>query len=371
MTRTNPGEISGGPVRRRRWRGLCLALSVGLAAFACMAAATSAHADGPAVCPQGESAQTLHFESFESSPINWRATGQNGIGGRTGGEGQLDESHWYFPPPRPGRQPWSGSLNLWADILPDVPEAPQKGDSAVEMLSDLALPSDARLLFVHRFDFTALAGSYGSVERSLDGGQSWYSMGAFSTSVPAPRSTLFDLSDLAGHKVRLRFRVLTPAGSPGEQPETGSFRGWAIDDVHFYTCSDQAGSSPVPSAPPVVKVEREALRLQGSALKLDVLRLPLQLPRRAKTRLRLTLTNPGPTLRRVRVCFQAPRRRLTGRRCTLIRKLPSRASAHVSFPVRVNAKGPRRKARLLIRFAAYSGNQVLATALRRFRLGPP
>lgn len=336
-----------------------------------LAFAPRAAAAGPAFCPADHVAETIWLDDFESPEFGWQARLLT-AGYRPGGSGQLAGSHWHFPPPQAGRQPWSGALNVWADILPDGLAPPEMSQSALAMRDGVALPAGAQLVFVHRFDFTALPGSMGVVEFSLDGGRSWQAYGTFLDSVPGMRSTHLDLSAFAGEALQLRFRVVTVAGAD-EPPQAGAFRGWAIDDVHIYRCVRQEqGQQPPPAttAPPPAKLGApQSRQARGAALGLAVAPRPMRLKRGVKNRLRLFVWNrSGRGMRAVRICFRAPLRIVVGRRCTVIRHLPAGAMAELAFTVRLRPAVMLRRPRLAIRFVARGAKGAHATALRRYRL---
>jgi len=146
----------------------------------------------------------------------------------------------------------SGTGNAWAyDVA-------ASGDSALEMVSDVAVPAGGAFFQVnHSFGFEN-GGPFlwdgGVVEYSTDGGAGWSDAGALIsggasyvgtvTSMTNPldgrqafggdsfgyTATQLDLSSLAGSDVRLRFRIGTDS--------IGSDLGWFIDDARIYTCTD-------------------------------------------------------------------------------------------------------------------------------------
>lgn len=325
-----------------------------------------ATAAGPAVCPTGQQAVTAYLTDFENAAETltvWRASLPAGAPPMPATDGRLAQSHWHLPPPAPGDYPWSGSLNIWADILAGGPGRYGPGESMIELLRGFELPSAARLSFVHRFDFTAVPGSWGIVEASLDGGRSWRSLGGFSGAIESHRSSHFDLSAFAGQAFRLRFR-LAVAAVDGDLPAAGdAFRGWAIDDVHLYTCA------PGPPATDDRVVPEPARQIKPAPLGMVAMSHPRVLRGRTSLRLRLVNTSRGP-LRRLRICFRAPRRLIAGRRCARLKLLPAGAGAEVSFPVAVTPAALRRK-RIGVVFAARRGKTVLATARRGYRLAAP
>lgn len=361
------GHIIGGQARRSVWR-----LQI---AFACLIASTmllttaKAEASGPALCPAGQGAVTAYLDSFESAELGWQVRHLTGSRGEPPvGRGGLAGSHWHFPPPEPGRQPWNGRLNIWADLFLDDENDPEGAESTIEMRSDPVVPESGRLTFIHRFDFTPLPGSYGTVEYSLDSGRSWHSLGAFSERVDGHRATHLDLSGHTGRPLRLRFRVVTVAPLEGRVPNPGrEFRGWAIDDVHLYSCTDRNLEPKQKSTPPPVRADGAARRL-GQQFALSA-RRPFLLRRGTKNWLRAVFANRSSRgIRNVRVCFRAPLRLVQGRRCAVIRKLPARSSAELAFQVRVRPGIAPRRVRLMIRFVARHRDRTLASASRRYRL---
>ena len=356
------------------------------------AAVTPAAAAAPAICPAGQAARTIYLSDFEGGagggPAGWRATRiEPRDVALPATAGQLNGSHWHHPPPPPGNYPWGGQLNIWADTFPGgaVPEV--AAASAIEMERAVTLPANARLTFIHRFDFTALAGgdggdpvrindyATGSVEFATEGGE-WGDARTFSGSVPDHRSSHFDLDQFKGKRLRLRFLLaLTGDPAPGTLPPAGgAFRGWSIDDVHIYRCEQGEGGDIGDSPPPEVPGSPDAVprQLVRTAATLFVARRPSVLKRGAKASLRLAITNTqNVPFRRVRVCFRAPRRVLCGVRCTLIRRLPASSTAELVFRVRVSAKVPKRRKRLRVGFVARTHGTVVATAARRYRIAGP
>ena len=225
-------------------------------------AASSARSIRPAaVCAAGTQT-SLFADGFENGVDGtWtkdNATPSNSDGG-----------WWYSSETNPFsadvRYAMSGSENIWANDPPGV------SDTRFAMSRAVALPSGAFLRFAHADGFetsgtAALAG--GIVEYSLEGG-AWTNASSLpaingSTGVVAAghgnplagqlafvghsggyTATRFDLSSLAGHSVRFRFRVGTGSGgsSLGDS-------GWYVDDVAVYTCAVPATDPPsVPMLP--------------------------------------------------------------------------------------------------------------------------
>ena len=148
-------------------------------------------------------------------------------------------------------------------------------DSTIAMTSSVIVPTDARFRFVHHYDFetTVVSGNLSNydgdlVEYSVDGG-SWTDAGglpsvngyngvldatgdsAGSTPTLVGRQTFvgasagavttqYDLSALAGHAVRFRFRVSTDDGN-ANTPEVG----WFIGSARVFGC----GSGATPTSP--------------------------------------------------------------------------------------------------------------------------
>jgi hypothetical protein len=163
------------------------------------------------------------------------------------------EPGWAYPPnPNPdptwdGTWASSGELNLYGFDLPT------RSDTAMTLVRPLTIPEHAFLRFEHGFAFDAGTRRYdgGVVEMRVDGGR-WRSVGARfthggydgriadGTGNPLARRRAFtglshgwgasrvDLSDLAGRRLKLRFRIGTDRSEGGY--------GWYIDDVRVYAC---------------------------------------------------------------------------------------------------------------------------------------
>lgn len=379
-------------------------------------------APGPAaLCPAGSQVTTIWTGDFENGAGGWGAQLFEPAGRLAGGTsaGQLAGSHWHLPASGLGGQPWRGTGNAWADTFPggEAPSVP--ADSALSMAADVTLPADTRLTFVHRFNFDAGVGETGTMEQagagvveySVDGGVTWNDVapaggsslfagaaaggynGVARSDLPAEianplagraafvgrssddlqyRSSHLDLSALAGQRMRLRFRVATAALPGAEPPAPDSFRGWALDDVHFYGCGTgpegpaAPGSSPLP-----VGNDRSERQLSGAPFVLTVTRRPRILRPRTRDRLRLLVSNAQPrAVRRVRICFRAARRLLAGNRCTRVKRLPGHATAEIAFPVRVLRPAARRNW-IRVGFAAKLRGSLVAKTARRYRVGPP
>lgn len=347
------------------WRGA----AVFAAALCCWAFAVTAprpaSAAAPAICPAGQQASSKFVSDFENPAETlsaWRASPLGGTPALPGGTGQLGQSHWYYPPPEPGSRPWSGSLNIWADVFAGGARS-GPAESAFEMQSGIQLPPGAHLSFVHRFDFTAVPDSWGFVEHSLDGGLTWRGLGGFRGSVEQHHSSHFDLSAAAGSVMRLRFRVAV-AASTAETPSAGSaFRGWAIDDVHIYTCAEPAAGD---------REGADEVARQLGTLPIGMVVARNQRVLRGRTQLKLRLANASRSaVRKARVCFRAPRRLISGNRCVLIRLLPAGSTAELAFPIKVLAgSAVKRRPRVVIGYVVRQGGTALATARRAYRLAP-
>src|SRR5690606_29309303 len=76
---------------------------------------------------------------------------------------------------------WRGNGLAWADTFPGGAPTPIPTDSSLAMAGDVKVPENARLTFVHRFNFETAKDENGyseqtgagQVEYSLDGGASW------------------------------------------------------------------------------------------------------------------------------------------------------------------------------------------------------
>jgi len=215
----------------------------------------------PAVACNSGTQTNLFADSFENG-ANGAWTKDNAVSGTPGGE------WWYSSETNPFsadmRYASAGVNNVWGNDPPGV------SDTRFAMASGVGLPAGAYLRFAHADGFetslsTNVAG--GVVEYSLDGG-AWTDAGslpmvngytgtlaigqsnplggqqAFVGYSKGYTATRVDLSSLAGHAVRFRFRIAT--GTDGSS--NGDY-GWYIDDVAIYTCGIPAASSPAASPP--------------------------------------------------------------------------------------------------------------------------
>lgn len=255
-------------------------------------------------------------------------------------------------------------MNLWADLPSSAAmPRPRRSESAIETTSALPLPAGTRLSFIHRFDFSALPGTRAMVEYSLDDGLLWREIGGFSGSVDGLRSSHFDLSAQAGVGLRLRFRIVTPGATASV---ADSFRGWAVDDIHLYSCS----VLPAATVDGQGQAGEEARRVGTSPVSIAAYRQPRIL--RGRTQLRLRVMNDSRMpLRRLRVCFRAPRRLIAGSRCGLLKLLPAKSTAEVSFPITVlQPPAAVRRQRIGVAFIARRGQTTLAGARRHYVVAP-
>jgi Zn-dependent metalloprotease len=162
-------------------------------------------------------------------------------------------SPWFYPPNPNNRPSWdgtwasSGSMNFYGADLAAVT------DSAMTLTRAVRLPPRAFLRFEHGFRFDAGRRRYdgGIVEISVDGG-AWRKVAsrfthsgytgrlargrgnplggtkAFTGDSRGWGASRIDLSDFAGHNIRLRFRIASDRA-------IGSY-GWYIDDIRIYRC---------------------------------------------------------------------------------------------------------------------------------------
>jgi Zn-dependent metalloprotease len=204
------------------------------------------------ICPAGQSPNNLFFDNLENtSSGNWT-------------KGTLSGTNvWYYPQnthPYTGfdaTYATSGQYNIWGDN-PDITT-----DSFIRKTSDVALPAGSTLYlhFNHAYAFEDYGTSMydgGVIEYSTDGGATWIDAGslftnngyngtvytgygnplagrqAFVAESNGYFSSRLNLSSLAGHNVRFRFRIGTDS--------SGGSWGWFIDDVRIYTCTGAAPS---------------------------------------------------------------------------------------------------------------------------------
>jgi bacillolysin len=219
----------------------------------CVAAGTALDAVGlsnpvcavaaPALtCASGLTAANSFSDDFENTTS---ATWTTGV--LAGGNAWTGAGGSGTPAIRLAENPYSGSLSLRATL-------DRASDSYVAMSSDVVVPPNGQLQFMHSF---ALEAGYdgGVVEYSLDGGSSWqdaeplHAGGADYATAPLRASsdnplagrraftgfslgyvaTQYDLSSFAGQTVRVRFRLGTDTGI--------AYEGWFIDDVRISGCS--------------------------------------------------------------------------------------------------------------------------------------
>jgi Zn-dependent metalloprotease len=165
----------------------------------------------------------------------------------------VNRDPWYYPPNPNNKWDWdgtwasSGRMNFYAADLSRVT------DATMTLAQPVTLPPRTFLRFEHGFRFDAGRRRYdgGLVEISLDGGP-WHKVSAlfthsgyngrlargrgnpeggaraFTADSRGWGASRLDLSEFAGHQVRVRFRIATDR-------DVGSY-GWYIDDVQFYRC---------------------------------------------------------------------------------------------------------------------------------------
>ncbi len=210
---------------------------------------TSCAATEAPICTSG-SPTNLFYDDLENiASGNW-------ITGTLSG-GNL----WYYPQnPNPYSPDFdatyatSGQYNFFGDD----PGTASASDSYIAMTSDVALPAGSwpYLHFNHSYafaDYYATVQSGGVVEYSTDGGSSWADANslfinngynatigessnplngreAFGHESNGYISSRLSLLSLAGQNVRFRFRIGSNTSNWG--------RGWYIDDIRVYTCTD-------------------------------------------------------------------------------------------------------------------------------------
>jgi Zn-dependent metalloprotease len=200
--------------------------------------------DAP-VCATGERPVDVFFDDLEDADSGLWKKGRL-AGKRTG---------WFYPPNPNDKPAWdgtwasSGELNLYA------PDRGRRSDTFMKLTQRVALPDNAYLRFEHGYGFdrgTNKRFDGGLVEIKLDGGvwrgvNRFFTHGryngrifrkgnnplkgrrAFTANSRGYSSSRIDLSDFAGRRMKLRFRM----GSDGS---VGGF-GWYIDDVRIYVCT--------------------------------------------------------------------------------------------------------------------------------------
>ncbi|MBK9123892.1 MAG: M4 family metallopeptidase [Chloroflexi bacterium] len=187
------------------------------------------------VCDGGSVASDLFFEDFEVNPTSrWVETGHTTV--------------WTIGSTD---SPISGAQSLRGLDLGST------SDGRAEMNSSVLLPADAKLHFIHNYDFEIEGWDGGVVEYSTNGGASWSRLtnasleagegyvdaletaGNGNTNVLAGQEAFgnssfgvaaerYSLASLSGQSVRIRFRGTSDSsfGAPG----------WWVDDVRIYTC---------------------------------------------------------------------------------------------------------------------------------------
>jgi Zn-dependent metalloprotease len=198
------------------------------------------------VCPAGKVSRTTWASDFEDRSATLAAWDSRVI--------HATRNVWYYPQNPNNDSDWdgtwasSGKRNLFGDDPPKV------SDSAIAMTEGVKLPGGARMRFEHGFQFDADSHRRydgGVVELSVDGGswrdaRSYFVQGGYTGTITSGTrnplkgrraftgpsrgwgSSKLDLSSLAGHTVRFRFRI-------GTDRSSGSL-GWYIDDVQIYRC---------------------------------------------------------------------------------------------------------------------------------------
>jgi len=198
------------------------------------------------ICDSG-SPRNLWFDDLENIASGYWASGA-----------LQGSNEWYYPQNSHSYTGWdftyatSGQYNIWGYDQPAI------GDCYIAMTQDVALPpgSQPYLHFSHAYSFEVYLGGIpcdgGVVEYSTDSGSSWKDasslfthngytgtisslfdnpLGGWSAFVGYSHgyiSSRLDLSSLAGHNIRFRFRIGTDSG--------GDDYGWFIDDIRIYTC---------------------------------------------------------------------------------------------------------------------------------------
>jgi hypothetical protein len=198
------------------------------------------------LCPTGRSAIDVFDDDLED-PQAGRWVSSKLVG---------DKKGWYYPqnpnnvPAWDGTWASSGSLNFYA------PNRGTRSDTVMRLREPLTLPSRAYLRFGHGYSFDKDAKRRydgGILEIRVDGGP-WRGVGGLfthggynGTIASAGGNPLkgkrawtgdshgwakarVDLSEYAGSRVKLRFRMAS-GRSVGA-------RGWYIDDIRVYTCAN-------------------------------------------------------------------------------------------------------------------------------------
>ena len=226
-----------------------------------------------ALCAGGQAPASLLFDDFESGLGNWSSVR---LLGRRNAWGLLDASNG-------GPYAVSGARSAFINDVATI------SDTVLRLNTDYFVPPAPALYlhFAHAFQFENNSGTFydGSVlEYSTDGGASWNDasglwdsgknyggiLSAGSGNPLAGRnafvgasngyvSSRYDLSSLAGSRVRFRFRQGTDSGTAGV--------GWFLDDVRLYSCTAVGNSPPTANAGPDQSVTAGTtnLSLDGSA----------------------------------------------------------------------------------------------------------
>jgi bacillolysin len=201
------------------------------------------------LCSAGDQVENSFFDDLEDPGSgNWRTSTAAGWA-------------WSYPPPDYARFATSGTRNLWGPDTGTPQSAPgtplNHGDARIRMTEGEVLPPEAFLHFRHAWAFDSTGQTNydgGVVEYSSDGGP-WTDLGprfttngyngtltvslstnplqgrdAFVGTSRGYTSSRANLSSLAGHSVRIRFRI-------GEDATVGGL-GWYIDDVRLATCAE-------------------------------------------------------------------------------------------------------------------------------------
>jgi len=187
---------------------------------------------------------------------------------------------WRYPPNPNGNPMWdgtwasSGRFNFYGKDMGRVTNA------AMAMTQAVTVPAGGLLRFEHGYRFDAGSRSWdgGVVEASVDGGR-WVDLGSrfinsgYTGSIATGRgnplrgrrafvsvsrgwgASRVDLSDWAGRRVRIRFRI-------GTDRTHGSY-GWYIDDVRIYHCP---WDTKAPTGSVVIGEGAEAVRQRTQSL---------------------------------------------------------------------------------------------------------
>ncbi len=192
------------------------------------------------------------------TPTNvWSDDFEDPASGRWAGTGSTGWSYASQVSASDVRYGTSGVDNLYGD------DAPTLADARMEMTADVAAVAGSYLRFNHAFGFQSdESGSYdgGLLEYSIDAGRTWQDAGplitgngytgaiaagfgnplagrsAFVGKSRGYQTSRVNLSSLAGHLVRFRFRLGTDV--------FGFDAGWFIDDVVVYICPITTPSAP-------------------------------------------------------------------------------------------------------------------------------